>query len=220
MSSELGVRDSLFLLAHDTDHGFRLRLHPPALDAGLAGATLIDLITAERVHLDDGRVVLANYYDHRPTGDPISDQALKLIRQAPRPIRPVRDLLGALAPRLGDRVLGGLIAAGHLCPVHRRLRHDHYAPTDPAVITRALGGPRGAVQGIGAPTVAADALCGLIQALHLHDTLYLGRAEDLDPALNLAIARLRKGTWPKTSIPTVIGVVDAVIGDLTVAVYR
>jgi len=132
----------------------------------------------------------------------------------------VRDLLGALAPGLGDRVCGGLIAAGHLTPVPRVLRHDHYRPTEQAVITRALGGPRGALQGIGVPDAAADALCGLIQALHLHDTLYLGPAEAIDPALSLATVRLRNATWPNTTLPTVIAAVDAVIGDITVAVYR
>jgi hypothetical protein len=34
----LRVRDALFLLAHDDDHGFRPRLCLPTLGVGLAGA--------------------------------------------------------------------------------------------------------------------------------------------------------------------------------------
>jgi hypothetical protein len=226
MPADKGVRDRLMLLAHDDDHGFGLRIHQPTLDVGLAGATLIDLLLAGWLQLAGEQVLLTPAGEHGSTGDPISDQTLATIWAARRPARQLRTLLAALAPGLYQQVRDTQAAAGILTHTRSWLGRTRFTPTDPMVTTRARGGPRAAVQQVlslrpGIADRADDAVCALLRVLHLHDALYLGTAADLDPALTAITTRLRhQAGAPYSGIATITDTVDALAGDITVAVYR
>ncbi|MBN1173609.1 MAG: GPP34 family phosphoprotein [Micromonosporaceae bacterium] len=225
MTSAFSVRDRLFLLAHDDFRGFRPYLHQPTLAVGLAGAALVDLMMAERIHLHGQHALISDPYDTRPAPDPIGDHTLATIRPPydPRTGMPqLKDLILALASDMYQRTQGLLVAAGVLTRVRRRLGRVHHQPTDPAIVTRIRGGPRTAVQGTAeTSTIQIDALCALLRVLHLHDTLYLGTTQETEARLRHITARLRRNAHGHAAgIPAVIEAVDAGVGDLTVATYR
>src|SRR5258705_11259401 len=79
----LSLRDDLFLLAHD-DTG-KLGIPQPHIGAGLAGATLIELLLARRVAVVDGRL---DVLDLSPTGDDEIDATLAAIDANTAPCGP------------------------------------------------------------------------------------------------------------------------------------
>src|SRR5512142_2492912 len=185
----LSIRDRLFLIAHDDHHGFRSWIHPPTLGVGLAGAILIDLVLAGKIHIESGMVFITDPYDKTLVGDPITDQAFAIVRRH-RPPRRHRDLITVLADDAYQRALGALIATGQIIHTRSWAGRSRYRPSDHLTITRAFGGAHSTVQRILANrensrewNVADDALCVLIRVLRLHSAFGLGGTSDLDPAL-------------------------------------
>lgn len=213
----------LFLLAHDQYHGFRPRLHPPVLNAGLAGALLIDLILADRICERRSQLVITDLYDHSLVGDPIADQALATLRTRTlaRSADPIRDQILLLSRGLYGRVQGGLVAAGILTTT-RRWGIPRHQPVEERILIRTQGIVVSGLRGAAAPAnLAVDALAGLVGVLGLRDCLYLGAPAEVDPLLDQAVARIRQqDADPCQAITAVIQAVDAAAGDLTTAVYR
>ena len=211
----LRLHQELYLLGHD-DAG-KPRTHLPALRLGLAGAVLIELVVTERLHLSAGQLVV---YNPTPSGDSVTDTVVAaLIADRAQQDRDVRVWLRRLATDSDERTRGGMVAAGLLTRVTSRrlgiMSSTRYEPTSdaPAVVARAA--PRYAVHGRQQPDAQCAALCALLAILQLQSTLYL----DL-PGVDV-LDRLREiGLQQPRSAREILAIVEAMIRDLSVAVYR
>ncbi|MBN1173823.1 MAG: GPP34 family phosphoprotein [Micromonosporaceae bacterium] len=216
------VHQRLFLLAHDEYHGFRPRIHPPTLNAGLAGALLIDLVLAERIHIEHGHMIITDLYDHSLVGEPIADQTLTTIRARIQASAadPLRDQIRALGQGLYERVQGGLVAASVLTTT-RRWGITRHRPVEQRTLIQAQSILSAGLRNTQPANLAVDALAGLVGVLGLHDAVYLGAPGEVQPLIDQAMVRVRhQATGCCQAVPAIITAVDAAAGDLTTAVYR
>ncbi|MGC5018720.1 GOLPH3/VPS74 family protein [Micromonospora sp. DT47] len=218
----LPLRDELYLLGHDDDTG-QLHLHQRALALGLAGAVLIDLFLAGRIHLgprDDVRAATdqrIRLHTDTPVGDLIADSALSSIRHAAPPLRM---WLRTSSTDMYDRTRAGLVAAGILRQHSQRrlgglLRTDSYQATDRkwAIVARAR--LRYLVAGREQPDNHTAALAGLTAVLGLTEHLYLDHDTTTVTTHLKAIADQHY-----QAVRDITTAVDATIGDLATAAYR
>jgi hypothetical protein len=166
----LPLRDELLLLAHHDDG--RPLLGERAMNVGLAGAQLADLVLAGCLHVIAGSVEV---HERRPPDDEIAADAADRVDALPEP-RPVRACLDRVAPALYERAAGTLLAEGLLTRGSRRrlglLPAVRYTP-DPAAAARVRGRVRYAVQGLQEPDAQCATLCALLRVLRLESTLAL-----------------------------------------------
>ena len=141
---------------------------------------------------------------------------------------PLRAVVAGLAQGLYERTVIHLIDQNILTATAPRFGRTQYWPTDPGHAAHAQAHPRmrirAAVSGPPEPDPATDALCALIRVLRLEDSLHLEFTND---QVTRRIGTL--GHWltqtathePRlAAIPDIMAAVDAVAGDLAVAVYR
>jgi hypothetical protein len=218
------VREHLFLLAHDEDKKLRPLIHPSTLGVGLAGAGIIDLLIDDRIHIDHGRAYVTNLYNRTRTGDPITDDVLTIVH-AVQPAPPLPRLLRDLAGGLYERTQAGLVAAGVLIRVERRLR-SHYALTQPMATVSIRAAVRSRLDGKTYQSVdylIVDALCALISALGLqHSLMAFSTAREINEQLQQITARIANLSHggPTGAIPLVSAMVREAVGDDATAVYR
>ena len=168
-AGRLPVWDDLYLLGHDDTGAPRLPVE--VLGIGLAGAVLIDLLLNQQVAIRDGRISMLEY---RARGDVIADTAIGHLRQGSRlPVVPV--WLGQFAndATFYERVRAHLLAVGVLRRRRRRLRADVYVPVDTVWTVRAQARLRSILYGHEPADHNAAALCGLVDAVGLHQVLSL-----------------------------------------------
>jgi hypothetical protein len=186
---------------------------------------MVDLLLADQVRIAQGQV---NFHHARRYGnDPIVEDLVRHLAAAGDWL-PLREVVAGLALGLYERTVIHLIDQDVLTGTEPRLGRTRYRPTDPAHAARALAHPRMRIRAAreGPPVLdpATDALCALIRVLRLEDSLYL---EFPGPEVSRRIEML--GHWllraamedrGLAAIPDVVAAVDAVAGDLAVAVYR
>ena len=231
MLGGLCVREALFLLAHDPEHKGRPRVHMPVLATGLAGATLVDLILARRIHVAGGRVH-ALAYDPRgvplehaearalvePVGEPVTDDARALVVGVRRPPR-TADLVELLSLDVYARTLTRLVQTGRVKRTQRRLGRPVHQP-DPDALINATGGLISATATTGGPDDPySDALCALAGVLHLHGVLSPGDSAEIQHAAGVATGRLHGLSWPRSGVPEVTDAVRAAVDAIAVKVY-
>src|SRR3977135_3707363 len=110
----LSLRDDVFLLAHD-DAG-KLAVPEAHLGAGLAGATLIELLLNLRTGVLDGRLVVL---DASSTGDEEIDATLQAIDANTAPCGP-RAWVSWISHGAYERTVEALVAAGVVRRTTRR----------------------------------------------------------------------------------------------------
>ena len=206
----ISLRTDVFLLAHD-DAG-RLVGSEASIGAGLAGATLIELLLANRVAVADGRL---DVIDSALTGDEESDATLEAIAANTAPCGP-RAWVSWISHGAYDRVAEQLYSAGvvrrstgrrlGLLPV-QRLR-----PAEDEDLIRVRARVRYAIHGTQPPDPATAALCGLVRVLRLESSLLLSM-----PTSDLLLALERMATANEITVRQVTNAVEAVI---TAATYR
>jgi hypothetical protein len=200
----LSLRDDLFLLAHD-DAG-RLIGSEASLGAGLAGATLIDLLLTGKVAVEEGRLVVV---DHGGTNDEETDATIEAIRANTAPIGP-RAWVSWISHGAYERVAESLIAAD----VVRRetvrrlglLSATRHLPVDADDLVRVRGRVRYAIHSNQPPDAPTSALCGLVRVLRLESSLLLSMATS---ELLLALERTAAGS--EMTVRQVTNAVDSVI---------
>jgi hypothetical protein len=206
----LSLRDDVFLLAHRDDG--RLIGQEASIGAGLAGATLIDLLLSRRVAVSSGRLVVL---DGSPAGDPETDATLEAIAANTAPCGP-RAWVSWISHGAYGRVADTMIATG---AIHRRVgrrlglvRVTRHFPADPEQLVRVRSRVRFAIHGKDLPDPHTAALCGLVRVLRLHPSLLLSM-----PASDLLLALERMTAASEVPVRQVTNAVDAVI---TAALYR
>jgi hypothetical protein len=125
----------LFLIAHDEFSG-KLRISADLLGCGLAGAQLAELVIADRVVVESGRVLVrdASGDGGAGPGDEVGDSVVETIRgqDGGHSVRAWVETLGEVLPEL---VAGRLVAEGVVRREHggrqlMRRRPDRYPATD------------------------------------------------------------------------------------------
>jgi hypothetical protein len=204
------LRDEVFLLAHD-DSG-RMVVSEPVVGAGLAGATLIDLLLQGRVAVANGRLEVI---DSALSGDEEADATLVAIAANSAPTGP-RAWVSWISHGAYGRVAEGLEAAGvvqrstirrfGLLPTTRCL------PVKPEDLVRVRARVRYALHSPELPEPETAALCGLVRVLRLESSLLLAMPTS---DLLLGLERLTAGN--DLTIRQVTNAVETVI---TAATYR
>ncbi|MEV4356687.1 GOLPH3/VPS74 family protein [Nonomuraea sp. NPDC004186] len=201
--NRLPLHEDLYLIAHDQSG--KPLIHQSSMALGLAGAVVLELAVSGRVTVADGRATVS-----RP---PAGDTPVSLADGD------VRLLIKKAANGLYDRTREALVASGVLVRVSRRrlgmLPYTRHQLADIASVVRASSGVRSAVEGWKPPDARCAALCGLVAVLRLESELYL------DQPANRLVGRLREIA---SAAPPVVGelvaVVDTLVGEAAVAVYR
>jgi hypothetical protein len=204
------LRNDLFLLAHD-DQG-RLAVPEAAIGAGLAGATLIDLLLAHRVAVIDGRL---DVVDRSTTGDEETDATIAAIAANTAPCGP-RAWVSWISHGAYGRV-ANLLAGGGLIErtTVRRLGlvpSQRCRPADEDDLVRVRSRVRFAIHGKDLPDAATAALCGLIRVVRLESSLLLSM-----PTSDLLLGLERMTAANEITVRQVTAAVEAVI---TAAAYR
>ena len=198
------LRDDLFLLAHD-DSG-RLVVPAAHVGAGLAGATLIDLLLSSQVAVVDGRL---GVLDATSTGDDETDATIEAIGANTAPCGP-RAWVSWISHGAYERVAEMLAADGVVRRSTTRrlglLTVARCAATDIADLVRVRASVRFAVHGRELPDPATAALCGLVRVLRLDSALLLSM-----PAADLLDALERMTAANEMPVRQVTSAVDAVI---------
>lgn len=212
------VREQFFVLAHDENRHMRPRLHVPALAAGLAGATVMDLLITQRVSIEAGSVV-PDWHQRDTTGDPVTDDVLALLlEKAPAPTLPV--LIRATAPNLYERTTAALVHRGLIVemPAKRWRTKKEYEIADEGVAVRVRAKVGYRIDGRDGPSPDADCLCGLVSALGLHGALLRGTRAEVEPLLQRVIdelpERARPSRHPVGQAPAVAAAVLSVVQDM------
>lgn len=126
----LPLADELFLVGHDQYTG-KAQIGDSALDTGLAGAVLGELVLAGRISVGDDTLVLVR--DQRPYGERVSDAALaEILKQ--REAHPVRAWVEYLRDHARTMVAPRLVHLGLIDKVQTRsmLKQTvRYPATDP-----------------------------------------------------------------------------------------
>jgi hypothetical protein len=206
----LSLRSDLFLLAHD-DAGKPVRSEA-GIGAGLAGATLVELLLGGRVVVSAGRL---DVRDPSPTGDDETDATIDAIAANTAPCGP-RAWVSWISHGAYGRVAEILATAG---VVRRRtvrrlgvLPAPRWVACDMEDLVRARARVRYAVHGGGPVDARTAALCGLVRVLRIESSLLLS-----DPPGDLLLALYRIAETADTPVRQVTNAVDTVI---TAATYR
>ena len=211
--NRLPLHQDLYLIAHD--QAGKPLIHQSSMALGLAGAVLLDLVLSGYVAVVRGQGAAAR---HTPTGDAIADGVLADLTRN-HTDKGVKSLIKKAADGIHERTRAALVASGVLIRVSKRrmgmLPYTRYQLADIASVVRASSGVRSAVEGWKPPDARCAALCGLVAVLRLEEELYL----DL-PAARL-IGRLREiASGSSPLVGDLVGVVDTLVGEAAVAVYR
>jgi hypothetical protein len=204
------LRQDVFLLAHDDDG--RLVGAEPSISAGLAGATLIDLLLGARVAVVGGRLAVV---DSALTGDSEADATLEAIASNTAPTGP-RAWVSWISDGAYERTAASLESAGVVrrSTVRRLglLPAARCVAADVGDLVKLRARLRFGVASAEPPDGATAALCGLVRALRLQSSLLLSM-----PTVDLLAALERLAAANPTAVRQVIKAVDAVV---TAATYR
>ncbi|MEV8637980.1 GPP34 family phosphoprotein [Streptosporangium sp. NPDC051023] len=211
--NRLPLPQELYLIAHEPSG--KPLVHQSSMALGLAGAALLELALSDRVTIARGRGIVA---DGTPVGDAVADGLLPLILRD-RFGGDVKSWIKKAAGDVYDRTRGSLITAGVLTQVTKRrmgvLSQTRHELADMAWVVRACSGVRSAVEGREQPDARCAALCGLVGVLKVDAALYLGR-----PSSQL-VGRLRAIAGENSPVvQEVVGIVETLINEAAIAVYR
>lgn len=209
----LPLHQDLYLIAHN--EAGKLLTHQSSISLGLAGAVLMELALRGRVAVGRGRVVVT---DGTGVGDEMLDGLLALLARD-RDGGDLRFWIRKTAENVYGRTREALVAAGALNAVIKRrlglLPYVRHQLADITWVVRASSEVRSAAAGAKEPDERCAALCGLVAVLRVESELYLGQPSSrLVPRLR-AIADERSPV-----VRELVGVVDALIDEAALAVYR
>jgi hypothetical protein len=223
------VRDRLWLLAHDETRDLEPHIDVRALEIGLTGATLTDLLLQDAIHIQQGQLYLTGRHV-RATSDPVAAAVLHIIgdgqsrtppdpKQAPRLIDVLRDP----SLRMYARTQGMLIAAGVLVEQRRRMRGTthHLDPANTNQWLRSQFNRR--LLNTDDPDATLDCLCAMVGALNLHSALVLPYdTDEADAILRAVIQSIPKRAGRGSAlafIPKLAAQVRHAVGDLATAAF-
>lgn len=172
---ELLLSEELLLAAFVPEKGRASAHSGGALDFGLAGGVVMELVLREAVQLDGKKLVAV---DHRPQRDDVLDSALVRIRSSHRPRDPRHWVAQLGRAHLKDQLLQRLIARGVLGAQEQRVlglfRTTRYDLLDPAPRAEVLGRLERALLGEIELDARLTSLVALVSACGLVDRIVTG----------------------------------------------
>lgn len=225
------VRDRLWLLAHE-ESGLHPLIDVRALDIGLTGAALADLLLSEHIEIRRGFLYPYGRH-HEEVTDPIASGILGAIHAGaglglPEVFRSAR-----AEPSSGPwrafqqvyaRTVAELVASGGLLTERRVLRGTRYLPADPQLLSsvRAQFNRRLAFLH-DSPDPAMDSLCALVWALNLHSGLRMpfntSEADEILTSIVNQIPLRARPPSPLAMLPELAEGVRHAVGDLATAPF-
>ncbi len=228
-----GVRERLWLLAHDDQRDMRPHVDTRALGIGLVAAALSDLLRHTLITVRQGVIYPAPGRVDSLGGDPIASGILTAIRDDGTS-RLADVLRGARADTAGttfnpylrvyERTQAALVATGTLVEHRRTLRPTQYLLADPHIAAwhRSQFNTR-LVHHTGGADLATDSLCALIWALNLHRMLLMpyppGEAQGILLDITERIPARAGPDTPAAVIPQLARSVRRAVGDLATATF-
>jgi hypothetical protein len=205
----MSLPEEFLLLAYDED-GTPLT-DGTRLDNGLGGALLLELALAQRVDVEDKRVVVV---DRRPTGDALVDAALARIDADEKPRKPGH-WVTKLSKQARPRILDKLVADGVLTVekdrvlwVFPRTKYPPATGETPAVEVAARERIRAAVLGDGPVDPRTAALCALVAATELDRKILAG----LDRRrVKARLKQISEGAWAAEAVRKTIEEIQAAV---------
>lgn len=181
------------------------------LDHGLGGSLLLELALAERIDIEDKKVVVR---DPAPTGDALVDQALARIEADDKPRKPGHWVV-KFAKDTRTRTLDQLVADGVLTReqdkvllVFPRTRYPAPDGNQPEPETATRRRLTEAVSGTGPVEPRTAALCALVAATDLDRKVF----RDLDRKLVKArLGEIAEGEWAAAAIKETIAAIQAAL---------
>jgi hypothetical protein len=181
------------------------------LDNGLGGALLLELALAERVDIDDKRVVVRN---PAPTGDPIIDRALAQIVNDRKSRKPGH-WVTKFARKAREQVMDSLVAKGavrraedKVMLVFPRTRYPATHGVEPPEETEARQRMAAAITGTGPVESRTAALCALVAATDLDKKVF----RDLDrKQVKARLKEIGQGAWAATAVSKSIEEIQSAI---------
>lgn len=204
------IAEDLLLLVTDDASG-RLSAEAAKVDAGLGGASLVELVLMRRVDLsgegDDGKPGRIVVLDPSPAGDDILDAALEIVsaHQGKKPATVIRPLSKNLRGTLYERLAaGGVIRAQQgralgIFPVHRWPAQDasHEAEVR-RLVTQALTQQT-------TPDTRTATLIALLHALRCEHKIVDPQQFGLSRRqLRIRAAEIAEGNWASDAVRKVI----------------
>ena len=179
-------------------------------DNGLGGALLLELALAERVDIEDKRVVVRN---PAPTGDPIIDQALAQIVNDQKSRKPGHWVSKFAKAR--EQVMDSLVAQGavrreedKVMLVFPRTRFPSTHGIEPPAETEARQRMVAAITGTGPVEPRTAALCALVAATDLDKKVF----RDLDrKQVKARLKEIGQGAWAATAVKKSIEEIQSAI---------
>jgi hypothetical protein len=198
----MNLLEEFTLLAHD-DEGRRI-IDGTRLDIALGGALLVELALAERIAMEDERVVVLNT---TPVGEALVDEALSRIAVDVRPRKPsywVRNLAKGVRQRVLDRLVVSSVLRverTRVLGVFPRTRYPSVYGTEPAVETATRERMRAAVEGAGTVGTRTGALCALVAATEMGRKVFPEMDRGL---LDARLEEIAEGDWGAEAVRKVI----------------
>jgi hypothetical protein len=181
------------------------------LSLGLGGALLLELALAEKVDVEDKKVVVR---DGAPTGDPLIDQALAQVVADDKPRAPGH-WVNKFSKTVREQVMDGLVQQGvvnrekdKVLLVFPRTRFPAAHGVEPVAETEARQRMHAAVTSSGAVEPRTAALCALIAATDQSRKVF----PDLDHRqVKARLKEIGEGAWAATAVKKSIEEVQAAV---------
>lgn len=204
------LTEELALLAYRDDTGRNQIQH---IELGLAGAILLDLTVAERIDLQEKRVVVT---DPKPVGHPLLDPVLARMA-ADKPRRP-RSWIEKLRGRARQNVLASLVDQSILThdadKVLGVIPFNRYRPANPAVEADIRARLEYAIDMGQAQDDRTAALGGLVYALKMEKVTFPNHNRR---EARRALKTISEGSWAATAAKKAIQATQAAINAAIVA---
>ncbi|MFI5495394.1 GPP34 family phosphoprotein [Actinoplanes sp. NPDC051859] len=205
----MNLAEEFVLLAYRDDGS--PELDGTRLTIGLGGALLLELALAERVAVEDKKIVVGN---PAPVGDPLVDDALARIVADPKSRKPGH-WVTTFAKDARQRTLDRLVAAGVLTReqdkvllVFPRTRYPAPHGVEPVPETEARQRLTAAVQDTGPVEPRTAALCALVGATGMDRKVF----RDLDrQQVKTRLAEISQGSWAAAAVKKAIEEIQAAI---------
>jgi hypothetical protein len=181
------------------------------LDNGLGGALLLELALAEKVDVEDKKVVVL---DSAPTGDPLIDSALRQVVEDQKTRKPGH-WIAKFAENARAQVLDQLVSEGvvrrekdKVLWVFPRTRYPAAHGVEPVAETEARQRMVAAVSGSGPVEPRTAALCALVAATDLDKKIFA----DLDRGqVKDRLKQIGEGAWAAAAVKKSIEEIQAAL---------
>lgn len=176
VTMKLTLSEQLLLLALRDEKGTVVSRAGMALDFGLAGALLLELTVKEKINIREGKLVIQNA---TPSGDPLHDEVLAILRTKSGKLKPMKYWVPRLASKmkkLRHKIADRLVLSGILRLEKKRILgifpSVRYPTTNPLPELEVREQLKHAVLEGASPSMDTRMILNLVKACNLSDEVF------------------------------------------------